>query len=225
MKKPEVTSIIPVFNCEKYIESAIESVLNQTYKDIEIIIVDDGSTDDTPKLIKQYAGEVKYIRQANSGSAAARNLGIASARGYFISFLDSDDTWDKNKIFLQLECFDNNPEIEACLCNIKLINEKETGILDDQYVIVTPYTVCSILIKTDAVKKVGLFNTNLKYGEDTDWFMRMRNLAIPIKILKDKLVYARLHKNNLTNSFSVRSREEIFSKIKNGLDERRNKQI
>jgi len=225
MKKPLVTCIIPVFNGEKYIEAAIESVLNQTYKNIEIIIVDDGSTDNTLNLIEKFNGNVKYIRQSNSGSGVARNLGISKASGDFIGFLDSDDMWDKNKILLQLECFDNNLEIEACLCNIKLINEKETGILDDEYVIVTPYTVCSILIKTYALKKVRLFNANLKFGEDTDWFMRIRKLEIPVKILKDTLVYARLHKDNLTNSFNVRSREEIFSKIKNELDKRRNKII
>ncbi len=218
MKKPLVTCIIPVFNCEKYIESAIESVLNQTYKNIEIIVVDDGSTDRTPELIKKFNGKIKYIRHPNSGSAAARNLGISKASGDFIGFLDSDDMWDKNKIFLQLKCFENNPEIDVCLCNIKIINEKE--VLKDQYVLVTPYTVCSILIKIDALKKVGHFNVNLKFGEDTDWFMRIRELNIPVKILKDILVYARLHKNNLTDSFNTRSREEIFSKIKNVLDKR-----
>jgi glycosyltransferase involved in cell wall biosynthesis len=225
MQKPLVTCIIPAFNGERYIESAIESVLNQTFKNIEIIIIDDGSTDNTPNLIEKFNGKIRYIRQSNSGSAVARNLGISKASGDFIGFLDSDDMWDKNKILFQLECFENNPGIEACLCNIKILNEKEKGILDDQYVIVTPYTVCSILIKTETVKKVGYFNVNLKFGEDTDWFMRIRKLDIPVKILKDTLVYARLHKDNLTNSFNVRSRDEIFSKIKNKLDERRNKII
>ncbi len=223
MKKPLVTCIIPVFNSEKYIESAIESVLNQTYKNIEIIVIDDGSTDDTPKLIKQYDGKIRYIRQANSGSAAARNLGISNSSGEFIGFLDSDDMWDKNKITLQLECLENNLRTEVCLCNIKIINEKGSRIPDDNYVIVTPYSVCSILIKTEAIKKVGYFNNNLKFGEDTDWFMKIKEMEIPVKILKDKLVYARLHKDNLTNSFNVRNREVIFSQIKNVLDERRNK--
>jgi glycosyltransferase involved in cell wall biosynthesis len=223
MKKPIVTSIIPVFNGEKYIESAIESVLNQTYKNIEIIIVDDGSTDNTPNLIRRYDGKIRYIWQSNSGSAAARNLGISNASGDFIGFLDSDDTWDKNKITLQMECFKNNPDIDVCLCNIRIINEKGSRIQDDNYVIVTPYSVCSILIKTEALKKAGYFNVNLKFGEDTDWFMRIKNLEIPVKILKDQLVYARLHEDNLTSSFNIRNREVIFSQIKKVLDERRNK--
>jgi glycosyltransferase involved in cell wall biosynthesis len=219
MNKPLVTCIIPVFNGEKFIEAAIESVLNQTYKTIEIIVIDDGSTDNTQKLVKKFNGNVKYIYQSNSGSAAARNLGISKASGDFIGFLDSDDIWDKNKISLQLECFRNHLDIEACLCNIKLVSDKE--IPDDQYVILTPYSVCSILIKRETVSRVGYFNINLKYGEDTDWFMRIKKLDIPLKILNEKLVYARLHKDNLTNSFNVRTREEIFSKIKNELNERR----
>lgn len=223
MKYPLVTCIIPVFNGEKYIESAIESVLNQTYKNIEIILADDGSTDNTPNLIRKYDGKIRYIRQPNAGSASARNLGISKTCGDFIGFLDSDDMWDKDKILLQLECFENNPEIDICLCNIKIINEKEKGILDKNYVIITPYTVCSILIKAETLKKVGYFNINLKFGEDTDWFMRIRKLGIPVKILKEELVYARLHNHNLTNSINVRSREAIFSQIKNVLDERRNK--
>jgi glycosyltransferase involved in cell wall biosynthesis len=223
MKKPLVTCIIPAYNREKYIESAIESVLNQTYKNMEIIVVDDGSTDNIRKLVENLKGKVKYVWQPNSGSAAARNLGISKASGDFIGFLDSDDMWDKNKIFLQLECFENNPEIDVCLCNIKIINEKEKRISDDQYVIVTPYHLCSVLINTDALNKVGLFNANLKFGEDTDWFMRIRELNIPVKILNDTLVYIRLHEDNSTKNFNVRNKEEVFSKIKNELDERRNK--
>jgi glycosyltransferase involved in cell wall biosynthesis len=221
--KPLVTSIIPAFNREEYIAEAIESVLNQTYRNIEIIVIDDGSTDNTSRILSSYNGKIKYFRQPNSGASAARNSGISKAAGDFISFLDSDDLWEKNKISLQMECFENNPGIDICLCNTKIFSEKKITNFDQKYIIATPYHLCSILIKKEVLKRVGYFKTNLKSGEDTDFFLRIKEMGIPLKILQDKLVNIRIHANNLTKDFKVRDREAVFSGIKNALDKRRNK--
>ncbi len=220
---PLVTCIIPAFDREEYIAEAVDSVLNQSYGNIEIIVVDDGSTDNTPGILSSYNGKIKILRQQNSGASAARNMGISKASGDFISFLDSDDLWEKNKIALQMECFQNNPEIDVCLCNTKIFSEKEIINLDRKYIIATPYHLCSILIRKDALDKVGYFRTDLKFGEDTDFFLRINKMGIPLKILQDKLVSIRIHKNNLTGNFKVRDREEVFSGIKNALDKKRNK--
>ena len=220
---PLVTSIIPAFNREKYIAEAIESVLNQTYRNIEIIVIDDGSTDNTPRILSSYNGKIKYFLQPNSGASAARNSGISKASGDFISFLDSDDLWEKNKISLQMECFENNPGIDICLCNTKIFSEKKITDFDQKYIIATPYHLCSILIKKDVLKRVGYFKTNLKSGEDTDFFLRIKEMGIPLKILQDKLVYIRIHANNLTKDFKIRDKEAVFSGIKNALNKRRNK--
>ncbi|MGA9294677.1 MAG: glycosyltransferase family A protein, partial [Ignavibacteriaceae bacterium] len=168
---PLVSCIIPAFNSERYIEEAIKSVLNQTYSNIELIVIDDGSTDNTSEFVKKFKGKVKYFRQANSGPSAARNSGLSKALGDFISFLDSDDLWEKNKISYQMECFEKNPGIDACLCNTKFFSEVEIANSDQKYIITTPYHLCSILIKNDTLKKVGYFKTNLKSGEDTDFFL------------------------------------------------------
>ncbi len=122
-----VTCIIPAFNREKYIAEAIDSVLDQTYGNIEIIVIDDGSTDNTSEIVKSFNSKVKYFYQPNSGASAARNSGILKAAGDFISFLDSDDLWEKNKISLQMECFKNNPGIDICLCNTKIFQRKRNN--------------------------------------------------------------------------------------------------
>ncbi len=93
-RAPFVSVIIPVYNCADFLGQAIDSVLNQTFMDLEIIVVDDGSTDRTPEVSAQYSDHVTYIRQPNGGNAAARNRGVAAARGRWLCFLDADDLWE-----------------------------------------------------------------------------------------------------------------------------------
>src|SRR5262245_39908172 len=99
---PNVSVVIPSYNSAAYLPAAIDSVLAQTARDLEVIVVDDGSTDDTPDVVARYGPPVRGIRQANAGVAAARNRGIAEARGRYIAFLDADDTWEPVKLERQL---------------------------------------------------------------------------------------------------------------------------
>ena len=103
--KMKVSVIIPVYNSEKYIEQTIDSVLNQTYKNIEIIVINDGSIDNTEKILESYVNknQIIYIKKENGGPAAARNLGIKQAQGEYVAFLDSDDIWEPNKIEEQIK--------------------------------------------------------------------------------------------------------------------------
>ncbi len=97
---PAVSVIIPAYNCSVYLPEAIESVLTQTYTDIEIIVVDDGSTDDTPEVVAPYLDRIRYIRQSNKGLPAARNTGIRASGGEFVALLDGDDSWLPEKLAL-----------------------------------------------------------------------------------------------------------------------------
>ena len=108
MKK--VSVIIPAYNGDRYISEAIDSVLAQTYTNYEIIVVDDGSTDNTSQVVKAYGDRVRYIYRENQGVASARNLGIAKAEGEYIAFLDQDDLFFPNKLSEQLNCFELHPE-------------------------------------------------------------------------------------------------------------------
>ena len=125
-----ISVVIPAYNCERYITRSIDSVLAQTRPVDEIIIVDDGSSDNTGEVVKRYGGKVRYIRQENAGASVARNTGIEAATGDWIAFLDGDDEWLPDKIKHQTELLSRNPNLVwvtgnymECLCE-----EKRSGI-------------------------------------------------------------------------------------------------
>lgn len=120
---PKVSVIIPAYNAERYICEAIESVFAQTYQDLEIIIVDDGSKDDIKQILSQYGNKIRYIYQNNSGVSAARNRGIREARGEYIAFLDADDIWLSNKLMWQVSIAEENPEIALISTDAEFFNE------------------------------------------------------------------------------------------------------
>ena len=127
MDNPLISVIIPVYNSEKYLERALDSVLNQTYKDLEIIVVDDGSTDGSGKIIAKYQKKdprIISIRQKNSGQAAARNAGIRLAKGEFLAFLDGDDAYDKDFILKLLNGFDDD-DIDIAVSGMLYCRVKE----------------------------------------------------------------------------------------------------
>ncbi|QYO63390.1 glycosyltransferase family 2 protein [Leptolyngbya sp. 7M] len=108
---PQVSLIIPAYNGERFITKALDSILHQTYSDYEIIVVNDGSTDQTAAVLQPYRERIRYIEQANRGVAAARNRGMALAQGELIAFLDQDDVLLPDKLAVQVECFAQQPEI------------------------------------------------------------------------------------------------------------------
>lgn len=124
-----VSVIVPLYNAEKYIEETMESILNQTYKNIEIVIVDDGSKDQSSSIVKnlkkKYPEQIKYILQENQGVSVARNTGIENASGEYISFLDSDDLWHPTKIEKQITSMQKS-NMNACYCGYMNFYE-ETG--------------------------------------------------------------------------------------------------
>ena len=120
---PKVSVIIPVFNGERFVGDAIESVLAQTYRDFELIVVDDGSEDQTAQKIKQYGDKLAYLYQPNSGQARAKNLGCSHAQGLYLAFLDSDDRWYSNKLEVQVELMEKNPQAGLIYSDVDLIDE------------------------------------------------------------------------------------------------------
>jgi len=122
---PEVSVIIPTYNCADFICDAIDSVLAQTYKDYEIIVVD-GSTDNTKDVLKKYNGKIRYFYQESRGVSAARNKGIKEAKGKYITLLDADDIWLPDKLKLQMEAIKSNPEVAMVFTDCESFNEKGT---------------------------------------------------------------------------------------------------
>ena len=117
LKRSLVTVIIPTFNRASFIEKCIDAILQQSHKDIELIVVDDGSTDNTPQILSKYKHQIKIITQENKGVSCARNAGLREAKGDFIAFCDSDDYWLPKKITSQLSVFEQNKDAMLCHTN------------------------------------------------------------------------------------------------------------
>jgi glycosyltransferase involved in cell wall biosynthesis len=117
---PRVSVVIPAYNAAKFIRRTIDSVLAQSFTNYELIVVDDGSTDETGRVVQSYGSKVRYVRQANAGDGPARSAGIAAARGAWIAFLDHDDEWLPDKLKLQVDLLERNPDLRWCGANYYL---------------------------------------------------------------------------------------------------------
>ena len=163
-------------------KKAIESVLSQAYKDFELIVVDDGSQDDTATLVSSFAG-VRYIRQGNKGPAAARSLGIKESAGDLVAFLDSDDWWDREKLAVQVRGMQQNPGFiishtqEVWYKNGRLLNQKKKHEKFHGYIFDKCLPLCVVSMSTAMIRKrlfdnIGLFDENLPCCEDYDFWLR-----------------------------------------------------
>jgi glycosyltransferase involved in cell wall biosynthesis len=223
--KTLVSVIIPVFNCENYLEEAIESVLAQTYQTFEIIVVDDGSTDESAEVVKRFGPPVRYYYQPNAGTGAARNRGVSLAQGGFLAFLDADDVWLKKKLELQISAFVTNPDSEIVFGHVKQFYSPDLSIRLRKKIRCTPelvpgYLPSTMLIKRKAFDRVGLFGNRWLVGEDMSWILHAKEQKLRMIMLPELLYLRRLHENNkgITHRQFNRQRVQI---IKASLDRRR----
>lgn len=227
MRDPLITCIVPVYNGERYLGEALDSILAQTYRSLEIIVVDDGSTDRTPGVAARYGDRVRYVRQENGGPAAARNRGIDEARGNFLAFLDADDLWHNRKLALQTERFRARPGLGICLAHFKNfwapeLREEAKKFRSHPLAQPTPGYFSSSLIARRAVfDAVGRFDERLFIGENTDWFLRARDRQIVMELLPDVLIFRRLHRDNTTRCHPSSSRDFFLGFVKTSLDRKR----
>ena len=193
-----VSVIIPVYNGERFLRRAIANVREQNYQPLEIIVVDDGSTDGTANIAAEHR-EVRYFYQENQGPAAARNLGIKEAKGEAIAFLDVDDLWSANKLELQTACLKQQPSVDIFqgFTQIKRRIADEEVYADYR----APYflsVLSSALYRRSVFERVGLFDAKLIYGEDTDWFLRAWENRIEQVILDEVTLFYYKHDENMT---------------------------
>lgn len=198
---PLVSVIIPVFNGEGFIKEAVENVISQNYPALELIIVDDGSTDRTDEIIEQLTYDIRYFKQENGGPASARNRGIRDASGDLIVFLDVDDFWPENNLEVFVNEMTVDPDLEVVHGYAQLI-QYNSEINDYEY-IGNPresfrYYIGAACYRKSAFIKVGLFDTTLMFGEDNDWFYRAVELKVNIKRLEDVTLLVRRHGGNMT---------------------------
>ncbi len=213
---PKVSVIIPTYNRSHYVGEAIDSVLGQTFKDLEIIIVDDGSTDNTKQVLKNYASRIQYIFQEKKGRAEARNQGMMAAKGEYITFLDDDDIWWPNKLQKQIIFLDAHPHIGLVHTFTEVVDEegrlleKETGSRLKLYkkAMRIGYTyegmsqlcvmfISTVMVRKECLGKVGLFDSRTESFEDWDFYLRFA-LKYRIDTIPEPLVKSRIHQKQST---------------------------
>ena len=208
---PKVSVIIPAYNQAKYLRDAIDSVLNQTFQDFEIIIVDDGSIDETHDVVFSYNHtRITYIHQKNEGSSSARNTGIIASNGNYLAFLDADDLLLPNKIENQIVAFDNNPSLILVLSGWDFVDENGSIIsrirpweknpnLDlESWLIGIPFVIHGALFRRDCFETNGMFDATLTDSEDWDLFIRIASSRNLMAWTKQILCSYRIHSSNMT---------------------------
>lgn len=209
-----ISVIMRSYNQSGFIGHAIESVLSQTYKDFELIAVDDGSTDDTGSILQKYSDQIRLIRQENKGRSAAANVGLAEARGDYVAFLDSDDIWDKEFLKMTISVLESNP-------SISIVYTGWTYIDKDGYVIgkkIVPssrvdytnellygalFPIHAALTRKICFEKCGGFDSSISYGEDWHLWLRFALAGYAFASIPKPLAIYRRHAENTTKNLQI----------------------
>lgn len=224
-KNFSISVIVPVFNCERYLGEAIESVLAQTYKPIEIIVVNDGSTDNTEKVAEKYFDHIKYYYQENKGIGPARNLGINNSTGDYLSFLDADDLYTKDKLEKQFEVVISSSKADIVYGHVEQFLSPEIyEELEKKYKCPkTPMPgnlASTMLVSKKNFLEVGYFAEKMSVGVDVDWYLRAKDKNLKMVTLESTLLKRRIHKTN-TGIVSKNKRIDYVRYLKQSIDRRR----
>jgi hypothetical protein len=198
--RPLISVIVPTYNGASFLREAIDSILAQDYPTLEIIVVDDGSTDGIQAAVAALPVDVRFFRQPNLGPAAARNRGIRDACGQFIAFLDVDDLWPANNLNTLLAAFERNPSLHVVNGHAQMMVRRDGGGYDyagnpaESY----PYFIGAALYRRDVFHAVGLFDEGMRLGEDTEWFNRLFGAGLPTERLPEVTLMVRRHGANMT---------------------------
>ena len=207
---PKVSVIIPTYNRASLLPRALESVLRQTFRDSEVIVVDDGSTDHTQTVMRRFDGKVKYVRQNNQGSAAARNRGIQESSGEYIAFLDSDDYWVPEKLEEQVKILDTYKNVGIVYARMPIINEKgekigmkPAGISGKNFKelleVWGDLPTSTVMTRRVCFEKAGMFDTSLVTMQDIDMWLRIARFYELYEIEGKVLAYYCRHDNQATS--------------------------
>ncbi len=202
--KPLISVMMPTYNNGKYIKQAIDSIYAQEYDNIEIIVVDDGSTDNTKEILKQYK-DIKYIYIEHKGISFARNVALEHSKGEYMAFCDSDDYWLPNKLNTQIKYFKEHPDCEIVFTKYKNIFENEQLKTNERAIVEKKIEneyeqyLPSALMKKKLFDKYGNYDENFSGIEDGEFVFRIVMKGTKIKHFIDKVFYIRrIHGNNIT---------------------------
>ena len=193
--------IIPTYNRGWILKDAVDSVLSQDYPHFELIVVDDGSTDDTKDILNTYGADIQVLRQSNTGVSAARNRGIRHASGELVAFLDSDDSWFKRKLSDQVSFFNQNPEALICQTeeiwirngkrvNPRKIHKKLSGIIFEPSLHLCLVSPSAVMMRREFFDRIGYFDETLPACEDYDLWLRA-SASYPVYLIDEPLISKR----------------------------------
>lgn len=225
MTKPLVSVILPVYNGENFIREAVESVLAQTYRTIELIVVDDGSRDGTADAVRRYHGQARYFYQPNAGAAAARNAGVQKARADFLAFIDADDLWTADKLSRQMGVLAADDRLDMVFGRVSHFFSPELEQSAREHILCPSGTMPGyhpgcMLIRKQAFLRAGFFDTAYTIGEFIDWYGKATDKGLKNLVLPEVLMMRRIHARN---SVTIRrdSQADYVRVLKTALDRRR----
>jgi len=233
-KSSLVSVIIPAYNRERYLAETIESVFAQAYRPIEIIVVDDGSTDGTADVAGHFSEVIRYFFQPNSGCGAALNTGVEKAEGDYLSFLGSDDLWTEKKLTLQMKVFISVPETDMVFGHVRHFYSPDLGQRErERFLCPTEkmpgYHAGTMLIRRESFLCVGLFNALYQTGEFLDWYSRAKEKRLREVMLPDVVMKRRIHSSNLgilkKNTQTEDTQADYIRVLKAALDRRRKNNV
>ena len=201
IKNPLVSVIIPTYNRGWIVKEAIDTVLEQDFTDFELIVVDDGSTDNTPEILREFGSDIQVIMQSNRGVSAARNRGIQASAGRWIAFLDSDDLWLPQKLSRQVDFFRSQPDALICQTeeqwvrngvrvNPKTRHRKGSGMIFERSLELCLVSPSAVMIRKRLFNDVGLFDESLPACEDYDLWLRI-SCRFPVYLIDKPLIIKR----------------------------------
>jgi glycosyltransferase involved in cell wall biosynthesis len=224
---PLVSAVIPTYNYGRFVAEAVESALAQTYSPLEVIVVDDGSTDDTRERLAAFGDRIRYVYQPNQGLSAARNTGVREARGEWIAFLDSDDVWHPRRVELQMAHAACQPDAGLIAADSFSDSSRRWPAFDPHNIPATPVSMKEILIRSrfgpggvlarrECFDLVGGFDTTLRSAEDRDMWLRIA-ARYPLVKLSAPLWWYRQHSGSMSSA-AVRMEQNEMRVIRRMLD-------
>lgn len=227
MTANRVSVVIPAHNAEKYLGEAIESILRQIYVPFQIIVVDDGSTDETERVARSFP-QIEYSKQAQQGAGAARNHGVELARGEFLAFLDADDLWSSDKLALQMAAFAENSADKTMIFGYVRqffsgdFSEEERAKISLTDEITPAILLGAMLMRRTDFLKIGFFETSWEIGEFIDWYCKALEHGLQSQVLSEVVLHRRVHRTN--QGLTKRDFQRDYVRIlKASLDRRRQK--
>jgi glycosyltransferase involved in cell wall biosynthesis len=220
----KISAIVAVYNGAKRIREAIASIHEQELKPFELIVVDDGSTDETPAILGSYGDAIRVLNQRHAGVSAAHNHAVRESRGDAIAFLDHDDLWMPHSMRALAELMQADPLVDIASGKVDMRYERKEPMSDDMrrrlVEVNRPFMMHSLLIRRPVFDRIGGFDEKMTYAQDVDWYMRARDAGCKFAFTPEITMIYRMHESNMTRD-EQGTAQAIVAALKHGIDRRR----